>query len=66
MANFKVFFHDKSRRDLDMNADGDTAMGDNLIYATQSKTLNTIVVVNESEANVIVDNRSFKIEPTAK
>jgi hypothetical protein len=49
-----------------MNADGDTAMGDNLIYATQSKTLNTIVVVNESEANVIVDNRSFKIEPTAK
>ncbi|MEW6496890.1 MAG: hypothetical protein AB1589_30870 [Cyanobacteriota bacterium] len=45
-----------------MNADGDTVMGDDLIYTTQSKTLNTVVVVNEIGADVIIDNRSFKID----
>ena len=66
MANFKAFFHDKGKQALDMNADGNTVMGDQLIYTTESKTLNAVVVVNEVGADVIVDNRSFKIDPSTK
>ena len=60
MATFKAHTNDNKTIELQVNSIHLT--GDENLYAMQSQTSNTVVVVNEPSATVLVDNRDFKIQ----
>jgi hypothetical protein len=57
----KFTFFDKDNNESKITVNPDTFIGIENIYLIESRIRNTVVIVNEPNANIIVDNRLFRI-----